>query len=186
MKLTDPPSKAFEAQSSANATGGRDSHSGRFLDGNKLGSSGRKKGARARWNEQFLADIEEAWLDMGPSAIRRALLSEPAGTIRALIAILPKHSKLEVTSNLGDIPDDVLDVMLQQAEERVARSKAIEGEMRNVTPPAPPVAVPSEPAPAPALPYPVGRAVPLTDREMQRRNIRKLHEDGDVDPSSLF
>lgn len=42
------------------------------------------------------------------------------------------------------------------------------------------------PRPSP-LPYPVGRAVPLSDREAERRNVAKLVDEGDdIDPASLF
>lgn len=35
-------------------------------------------------------------------------------------------------------------------------------------------------------PYPVGRAVPLRDHEVEKQNRYKLHDDGDVDHASLF
>ena len=35
-------------------------------------------------------------------------------------------------------------------------------------------------------PYPVGRAIPLRDHEVEKRNRHKLHDDGDIDPASLF
>lgn len=45
-----------------------------------------------------------------------------------------------------------------------------------------------EPArPSQSLPYPVGRVVPPSDREAERRNVAKLTDDGDdIDPASLF
>ncbi|MFM7348988.1 MAG: hypothetical protein ACKO01_05800 [Erythrobacter sp.] len=45
-----------------------------------------------------------------------------------------------------------------------------------------------EPAsPSQSLPYPVGRVVPHSDREAERRNVTKLDDGGDeIDPASLF
>lgn len=41
--------------------------------------------------------------------------------------------------------------------------------------------------PSQSLPYPVGRVVPLSDQEAERRNVAKLTDDGDeIDPASLF
>lgn len=219
MSIIPDPASHFEDGSSKNASDGRDPATGRFLDGNRKGSPGRKKGARARWSEDFMADVEEAWKEMGAAAIRRALFTDPAGSIRALIGILPKHAKLEVTTNLDDIPDDVLEQMVLYAEARAAELKTIEGKAVDVTPkalaaPAPPsmgVAPPTsaeqkaealrrdlndqhdalaakEPvAPDSPLPYPVGRVVSPSDRDVERRNVAKLHDDGgEIDPASLF
>lgn len=153
MKMTDPPAKAFEEPDSRNASEGRDRANGnnasegrdpatgRFVKGFK-GGPGRRKGARARWSEAFMADVEEAWQDMGPAAIRRALFNDPAGTIRALIGILPKHAKLEITTTLEELSDERLAEMLDYVE-RMAGLQAEQAKVIDVTPtlPAPAVTI---------------------------------------------
>lgn len=153
MKMTDPPAKAFEEPNSrnaseghdrangSNASEGRDPATGQFVKGFK-GGPGRRKGARARWSEAFMADVEEAWQDMGPAAIRRALFNDPAGTIRALIGILPKHAKLEITTTLEELSDERLAEMLDYVE-RMAGLQAEQAKVIDVTPtlPAPAVTI---------------------------------------------
>lgn len=153
MKMTDPPAKAFEEPDSRNAiegrdrangnnaSEGRDPATGQFVKGFK-GGPGRRKGARARWSEAFMADVEEAWQDMGPAAIRRALFNDPAGTIRALIGILPKHAKLEITTTLEELSDERLAEMLDYVE-RMAGLQAEQAKVIDVTPtlPAPAVTI---------------------------------------------
>lgn len=153
MKMTDPPAKAFEEPDSRiaseggdrangnNASEGRDPATGQFVKGFK-GGPGRRKGARARWSEAFMADVEEAWQDMGPAAIRRALFHDPAGTIRALIGILPKHAKLEITTSLEELSDERLAEMIEVAE-RMAGLQAEQAKVIDMTPtlPAPAVTI---------------------------------------------
>lgn len=153
MKMTDPPAKAFEEPDSRNASEGRDRANGnnasegrdpatgQFVKGFK-GGPGRRKGARARWSEAFMADVEEAWQDMGPAAIRRALFNDPAGTIRALIGILPKHAKLEITTTLEELSDERLAEMLDYVE-RMAGLQAEQAKVIDVTPtlPAPAITI---------------------------------------------
>lgn len=153
MKMTEPPAKAFEEPDSRNAiegrdrangnnaSEGRDPATGQFVKGFK-GGPGRRKGARARWSEAFMADVEEAWQDMGPAAIRRALFNDPAGTIRALIGILPKHAKLEITTTLEELSDERLAEMLDYVE-RMAGLQAEQAKVIDVTPtlPAPAITI---------------------------------------------
>lgn len=89
-----------------------------------------------------MADVEEAWQDMGPAAIRRALFNDPAGTIRALIGILPKHAKLEITTTLEELSDERLAEMLDYVE-RMAGLQAEQAKVIDVTPtlPAPAVTI---------------------------------------------
>ncbi|WP_375397314.1 hypothetical protein [uncultured Sphingomonas sp.] len=206
MKLTDPPATAFDSEDATD----RDAVTGQFLTGRK-GVGGRKKGARARWSEQFMADIEAAWKEGGKSVIDRAMFHDPAGTLKALIGILPKHAKLEITTPIDGMTDEQLERMLEIAE-RFADGAVIDGtRMRNVTPTLPPPLADAPPTaaqiaaealrrdmidqhdalaaatpvlPSQVLPHPVGRAVPVSAREEERRNIAKLHDD--VDPASLF
>lgn len=209
MKLTDPPAAAFDSEDAT----GRDAATGQFLKGYQGGSRGRKKGARARWSEEFMADIEAAWKEQGRSVIDRAMFHDPAGTLKALIAILPKHAKLEISTPTDGMTDEQLERLIAFAEAKVAEGVTIEGTaMRNVTPTLPPpladapltaaeqraevqrrdmfdqhdaLAAAAPALPSQALPHPVGRAVPVSAREEERRNIAKLHDD-DIDPASLF
>lgn len=214
MKMTDPPATAFDSNDATDSSGAtdRDPVTGQFLTGRK-GVGGRKKGARARWSEDFMADIEAAWKEQGKSVIDRAMFHDPAGTLKALIAILPKHAKLEISTPTDGMTDEQLERLIAFAEAKVAEGMTIEGTaMRNVTPTLPPPLADAPPTsaqiaaetlrrdlhdqhdalraatlvlPSQMLPHPVGRAVPVSARDEERRNIAKLHDD-DVDPASLF
>lgn len=140
MMSTDTPAKAFNssgATDSSAATEARDPATGQFLKGYPGGSkAGRKKGARARWSEEFMADIEAAWKEQGRSVIDRAMFHDPAGTLKALIGILPKHAKLEISTPVDGMTDEQLERLIAYAEAKVGEGVTIDGSMRNVTPPA--------------------------------------------------
>ena len=204
MKMTDPPAKAFEEPDSRNASEGRDRANGnnasegrdpvtgQFVKGFK-GGPGRRKGARARWSEAFMADVEEAWQDMGPAAIRRALFNDPAGTIRALIGILPKHAKLEITTTLEELSDERLAEMLDYVE-RMAGLQAEQAKVIDVTPtalPAPAVTIETLATPPSRSPgRDAAAAAKRADLEDQAAAVQR-HEPArpasdDIDPASLF
>lgn len=212
MSMIEPPEKAF----GSNGATPRDPATGQFLKGYSGGSkAGRKKGARARWSEEFMADIEEAWKEQGPTVIARAMFHDPAGTLKALIGILPKHAKLEISTPTDSLSDERLEQLLAYAEARVAEGLTIDADMRNITPLA--VPAPFDGAPTlkaaqerealradlhaqhdaiesvgaakhalPAIPYPVGKVVEPIDRDVERRNLAKLDDDSGIDPASLF
>lgn len=149
MKFTDTPAKVFDsngATDSSGATEARDPVTGRFLSGFRGSSVGRKKGARARWSEEFMADIEAAWKDQGRSVIDRAMFHDPAGTLKALIGILPKHAKLEISTPVDGMTDEQLERLIAYAEAKVGEGVTIEGSMRNVTPPPALAALDPEPS----------------------------------------
>ncbi|MFM7343891.1 MAG: hypothetical protein ACKO1J_00800 [Tagaea sp.] len=208
MNLTDPPEKSF---GSNGATAKRD-ESGRFLSvpGNSP-NAGRKKGARARWSEEFMADVEAAWKEQGPTVIARAMFHDPAGTLKALIGILPKHAKLEISTPTDGMTDEQLERLIAYAEAKIAEASTVEGRTITVTPSLPPplAEAPSTSAeqraeavrrdmldqsdaanaaapklPSQALPHPVGRPFPAADHDVERINRAKLHDD--INREDLF
>lgn len=208
MKLTDPPEKAF----GSNGATPRDPATGQFLDG-EAGRSrrGRKKGARARWSEEFMADIEEAWKEQGPTVIARAMFHDPAGTLKALIGILPKHAKLEISTPTDGLTDEQLDRLIAYAEAKIAEGSTIEGRTITIAPSLPPPLADAPPTsaeqraeavrrdmldqseainaaalklPSQALPHPVGKPFPAADHDAERINRAKLHDD--INPEDLF
>lgn len=154
MSVIDPPEKSF---GSNGATAKRD-EGGRFLSvpGNSP-NAGRKKGARARWSEEFMADIEAAWKEQGPTVIARAMFHDPAGTLKALIGILPKHAKLEITTPTDGLSDDQLERLIAYAEAKMAEASTIEGSTITV---------------APSLPPPLAEAPP-TSAEQRAAAVRR-------------
>lgn len=118
-----------------------------------------------------MADIEAAWKEQGRSVIDRAMFHDPAGTLKALIAILPKHAKLEITNPVEEISDELLAIMLdlaeqRLAEQRLAESPMIEGTaMRNVTP---------------TLPPPLADAPPTEGAQRAEALRRNLHDQHDA------
>lgn len=206
MTMTDPPAKAFDS----NDATGRDPATGVFLTGNKR-SRGRPKGSRARLSEKFFAALHDDFEENGVAAIARMRFHDPSTYISVIAKLMPQ--KLEITTPLDGMSDDQLAHMLEIAESLAAAhaGQVIEGQMRNVTPALPPIApAPLTAAaqraeeqrrglndqhdaldavapviPASALPHPVGRAVPLPDRDVERRNVAKL-DDSEINPEDLF
>lgn len=154
MSTIDPPEKVF----GSNGATSRDPATGQFLKGYSEGSkAGRKKGARARWSEEFMADIEEAWKEQGATVIARAMFHDPAGTLKALIGILPKHAKLEISTPTDGMSDEQLDRLIAYAEAKIAEASTIQGRTITV---------------APSLPRPLAEA-PLTSAEQRAAVVRR-------------
>jgi hypothetical protein len=164
MRLTDPPEKAF----GSNIATPRDAATGRFLDG-PGGSSrrGRKKGARARWAEDFMAVIEQKWREHGEALVDRAMFLDPVSTLRALVTILPREAKLEIATPTDSLSDERLEQLLAYAEARVAEMQTIEGVAVDVTPKA-------LAAPAPFDGAPTLKAE--QERETLRADLHAQHE----------
>lgn len=212
--------------SGRNAIDGRDPKTGQFLKGVK-GVGGRKKGSRAKLSEEFFAALHADFLEHGPQTIAQVRFRHPGIYLQVVAKLMPQ--KIEITNPLDEISDELLSIMLEQAEQIAASKMGLLGDdAKPVTVidahpaplPAPAVTIealtvppsrsPSRDAaaaarradledqaaavqrhepvlPSQSLPYPVGRAVPPSEREAERRNVAKLHDDGDeIDPASLF
>lgn len=213
MSMIDPPEKSF----GSNGATSRDPATGQFLKGYSGGSrAGRKRGARAKFTEDFFVDMQEMWQQHGKALLAQAMFRDPVATVKACAGLMPREARIEHVDQLAEIPDHILEQMLRYAERHVAAAEGltIDADMRNVTPlaaPAPPpmgVAPPTSAEqraeavrrdmldqsdaanaaapklPSQALPHPVGRVVEPIDRDVERRNLAKLHDD--IDPASLF
>ena len=150
-----------------------------------------------------MADIEAAWKEQGRTVIDRAMFHDPVGVLKALVPILPKNVKLEISNPTDEMSDAQLRAMIEHFEAIAARGQAIEGEMRNVTPTlatssfnTPPVPEAERRAEADrqalldqseainAAPYPVHRKPPTqTAKAVERVNMAKLD---DINPEDLF
>ncbi len=211
MSVIPDPAKSFENAGGEIATP-RDPSTGQFLKGvGGRSRRGRKKGARARWSEEFMADIEEAWKEQGPTVIARAMFHDPAGTLKALIGILPKHAKLEISTPTDGLTDEQLDRLIAYAEAKIAEGSVIEGRTITVAPSLPPPLADAPPTsaeqraaavrremldqseainaaapkvPSQTFPHPVGKPFARPDHEAERINRAKLHDD--INPEDLF
>lgn len=210
MKLTDPPATAFD---SGNATADRDA-SGKFITANRS-SRGRPKGSRVKLAENVVSDVLDSWREHGPVALARVACLDPGKYLDFIAKVLPREVKLEISTPTDGMTDEQLQEMLAFANAKIAEAKArgdhakpvtvIEAQVQPFGGPPPPTSAeqrasaqrrdmldqhdaPAAAAPAlpsQALPHPVGRAVPVSAREEERRNIAKLTAD-DIDPASLF
>ncbi|MEA3264595.1 MAG: hypothetical protein U9R07_14040 [Pseudomonadota bacterium] len=192
MKLTDPPEKAFgssvatpETTIGSSGATTRDPATGQFLSGYSGGSkAGRKKGARARWAEEFMADIEAAWKEQGPTVIARAMFHDPAGTLKALIGILPKHAKLEITTPTDGLSDEQLERLIAYAEAKMAEASTIEGSTITVAPSLPPPLAEAPPTSAEQRAAAVRRDM-LDQSDAANAAAHKLPSQ-DINPEDLF
>lgn len=91
----------------------------RFKPGQSGNPAGRKPGSRNKLNEDFLADLHEAWRQRGKSALAEA---SPDVLIKVVASLLPKQ--VEVTRPLGELSDDDLAVALEYLRAAVAQGDA--------------------------------------------------------------
>jgi hypothetical protein len=140
MSMIDPPEKAF----GSNGATSRDPATGQFLKGYSGGSrAGRKRGARAKFTEDFFVDMQEMWQQHGKALLAQAMFRDPVATVKACAGLMPREARIEHVDQLAEIPDHILEQMLRYAERHVAAAEGltIDADMRNVTPlaaPAPP------------------------------------------------
>ena len=105
------------------ATVERDQKNGRFVSGNS-GGPGRRIGSRNRLGEQFLQDLEITWKKLGPAAMERCALEEPAQFVRIMASLLPKQIEVDaaisVFSELQSA-DEVLAMIADELGDEAAR-----------------------------------------------------------------
>ena len=84
----------------------KDDETGRFLTGNS-GNGGRKKGARSKLGEAFLADLCADWEEHGKAAIERVRCEKPDVYLKVVASILPRDLNVNINP-LEDATDDEL------------------------------------------------------------------------------
>ena len=85
----------------------KDPKTGRFLAGNS-GNGGRRKGARSRLSEAFIADLYADWEAHGPDVVKKVREEDPVAYLKVVAAILPKN--VNVTSDpLAEMSDEELE-----------------------------------------------------------------------------
>lgn len=73
----------------------KDPETGRFLPGNS-GNGGRRKGARAKLGEAFVADLLDDWEANGAEAIVKVRNEKPDAYLKVIASILPKEVNLSL------------------------------------------------------------------------------------------
>ena len=85
---------------------------GRFLSGNNGG--GRPKGARSKWGEKFLGDLQADWEAHGMAAILQVRQTKPEAYLKIVATLLPHDIKISNESQMTD--DDLLARIRQLAD----------------------------------------------------------------------
>ena len=57
---------------------------------------GRVLGSRAKFSEQFVSDLADAWSEHGEEALRRVAVEEPAQFLRCCVMVMPKDLNLNI------------------------------------------------------------------------------------------
>lgn len=89
----------------------------RFKPGQSGNPAGRKPGSRNKLNEDFLADLHEAWGQRGKTALAEA---SPDVLIKVVASLLPKQ--VEVTRPLESMTDEELAAAAEYLKAIVAQS----------------------------------------------------------------
>jgi len=89
----------------------------RFKPGQSGNPAGRKPGSRNKLNEDFLADLHEAWGQRGKTALAEA---SPDVLIKVVAGLLPKQ--VEVTRPLESMTDEELAAAAEYLKAIVAQS----------------------------------------------------------------
>jgi len=87
----------------------------RFVTGGKPGP-GRPKGSRNKLEEDFVADMVEAWRLYGKDALAKTAEKEPAKFAQIAASILPKQTNVTRVHKLELMTDKELAEILAQAE----------------------------------------------------------------------
>lgn len=171
MSGIQSPDEAFRSKGATDVAADRDGQ-GRFLSGRK-GGPGRRKGSRVKLAEDVVTDVLDSWRQHGPVVLERLACLDPGKYLDFIAKVLPREVKLEISTPTDGMSDERLHEMMEVAQRMIAlkSGQVIEGNMRNVTPP------------------PLADAPPTSAQiaaEAQRRDMLDQHDDGGIDPASLF
>jgi hypothetical protein len=95
--------------------------------------AGRKPGSRNQLTEMVVCALLRDFRLHGQKAIARVRRENPAVYLRVLGMLVPREHKIEATDPLARLSDEMLEQMVQELEERIARrargddAKLIEG-----------------------------------------------------------
>jgi len=62
--------------------------------------SGRPRGARSKLSENFLTDLHDAWLELGPDALARCAEQRPDAFVRIVADLMPRNVSVDVSHSV--------------------------------------------------------------------------------------
>jgi len=85
----------------------KDSATGRFISGNIGG--GRKKGARNKLGEAFIAALHDSFEEHGPETIEAVRTEKPDQYLKVIASLLPKEMNLNVNDAESMTDDELIE-----------------------------------------------------------------------------
>ncbi len=73
-----------------------------WVKGQSGNPGGRQNGTRVRITEAFLRDLEEAWREYGPNAIREMATETPGDFVKIAANLLPRDVQIGASESLTD------------------------------------------------------------------------------------
>jgi hypothetical protein len=82
-------------------------------------TTGRPKGAKNRLSGDFLTALANDFAEHGVDVIKIVRIEDPARYLKVIASLMPKELELGVTTQLQEIPDDVLEYLIESARKQL-------------------------------------------------------------------
>jgi hypothetical protein len=88
------------------------------------GQGGRPKGAKNRLTNDFLTALASDFSEHGIDVIKVVRVEEPATYLKVIASLMPRELDINATTQLQEIPDDVLEYLIENARKQLTGADA--------------------------------------------------------------
>ena len=96
-----------------------------FQPGNNANPAGRPKGSRNKFQENFCAELCQAFEEGGAEAMRTMMRDEPSKFIQACVQLIPKQVEVSELGKFGEMSDEEVALFITAASKKLQEQRKL-------------------------------------------------------------